>query len=467
MTAAESRRDARERTVDALVASYHGQARSTDLLEAWQSKSPMSPTDAGLALELTLGVARRRITCEHIAALFFRGRWAGLRDRLRVIIAVGVYQLCWLDRIPDHAAIDQAVRQAKKLGIGAAKTANAVLRQVQRHRGERGPRTEAFDPRKTLLLDDERQVVFTADIFPDPGRKPLAYYEAAYGQPAWLIERWHRVYKPAGCRQICEAGLVRPHLTLRPNTLKTSAPDLIARLAVRGLTGRLSDDGASVHLESDVSAARVPEIAEGLCQPQDETAQLPLRRAVLLPGMFVVDYCAGVGTKSTQAAELMCNQGRIIATDIDDRKLESLDRVTARRGISIIESCAIDEVEARIRSADRPPDVILIDAPCLNTGVLARRPEARYRASQAALRELSSVQADILRRMAALAGRETRLIYTTCSIERDENEDQVAAFMNDHPEWAVMDATFTLPDPDRGGGYYAILSRLKIERRDR
>jgi 16S rRNA (cytosine967-C5)-methyltransferase len=462
-TGDETRRDARDRAVDALVATYDGQARCTDLLDLWQQRAPMSDADVGLARELALGVARRRITCEHIASHFYRGRWAGLRDKLRVILAVGVYQLCWLDRVPDHAAIDQTVRQSKKLGVGAAKIANAVLRQVQRHRGEPVARTDELDARKTLLLDANRQASFSTDVFPDPLRKPLNYYETAYGLPPWLIERWHRIFKPAGCRQICEATIHRPGLTLRPNPLKTTANDLFAMLAERGLNPARSDDGDSILLDSTVSVASVPEIGEGLCQPQDETAQQALRHAELKPGMFVIDYCAGVGTKSTQAAELLRNEGRVIATDIEAQKLERLGDAAKRHGIDIIETCAIHEIAARIRDANRAPDVILIDAPCTNTGVLARRPEARYRANQQSLGELTAIQGEILRQAAALAGPSTRLVYTTCSLEREENERQVRAFLKDDSTWKLAGEQMTLPNGSQNGGFWARLEKHPSE----
>lgn len=460
-TSEETRRDARDRAVDALVATYDGQSRCTDLLDLWQNKAPMSDADVGLARELALGVARRRITCEHIASHFYRGRWPGLREKLRVILAVGVYQLCWLDRVPDHAAIDQAVRQSKKLGVGAAKISNAVLRQVQRHRGEPVERTTEFDARKTLLLDANRQATFSTDVFPDPQRKPLAYFEAAYGLPPWLIERWHRIFKPAGCRQICEATIQRPGLTLRPNSLKITTDDLFARLAERGLNPARSDDGNSILLDSTASAASVPEIGEGCCQPQDETAQQALRHAELRPGMFVIDYCAGVGTKSTQAAELMQNEGRVIATDIDAHKLERLGGAANRHGIDIIETCSIEEIVARIRDANRSPDVILIDAPCTNTGVLARRPEARYRANQQSLAELTAIQGEILRQAAALSGPTTRLIYTTCSLEREENEQQVKAFLKGDSTWKLAIEQLTLPEGPCNGGYFAVIEKTK------
>lgn len=453
------RRDARDRAVDAIEKAREGQAFVGQLLDTWQQKTPLSPADAGLAAELAIGTIRRLITCEHIAATFYRGRWAGLRDRLRAVLAMAVYQLCWLDRIPDHAAIDQGVRQAKKMGVGAAKIANAILRQVQKHRGEVTARTDEFNSRTTLLLDAVRQVEFTTNVFPDPTKKSLLYFQTAYGIPPWLVERWNRKFKQAGCRQVCESTIRRAGLTLRPNTLKLSAADLLKRITDRETVARLSDDGASILLPPDVSAADIPEIAEGLCQPQDETAQKTLRNADLKPGMLVIDYCAGVGTKSTQAAELMNNEGLVIATDIDDRKLERVRNAADAHGINIIETCRIDRVAETIEETGRSPDVIIIDAPCLNTGVLAKRPEARYRASQQALNEITQLQSEILQTAATLAGPTTRLVYATCSLEEEENRARVDAFIKANPTWSIATDEFTLPDNHHDGGYWATLEQ--------
>lgn len=453
------RRDARDRAVDAICEAREGQAFVGALLDAWQQNAPLSPADAGLAAELAIGTIRRLITCEHIASSFYRGRWAGLRDRLQVVLAMAVYQLCWLDRIPDHAAIDQGVRQAKKMGVGAAKIANAILRQVQKHRGEVTARTASFDARRTLLLDSERQVEFSTNVFPDPEKKLLLYFQTGYGIPPWLVERWNRKFKRAGCTQVCEATIRRPSLTLRPNTLKTTAAALLARLTAREIDARLSSDGASVLLPTTASVADVPEIGEGLCQPQDITSQKTLRNAGLKPGMFVIDYCAGVGTKSTQAAALMNNEGLVIATDIDERKLERLGEAAASHGISTIKTCAIDAVSAEIAAARRSLDVILIDAPCLNTGVLAKRPEARYRAGQRALHEIAEIQTEILDTGASLADPATRIVYATCSLEDEENRKQVDAFVDRHPDWSLSRDELTLPDGKCDGGYWAILER--------
>lgn len=453
------RRSARDRAVKALVESYHGEVFCHDLLETWQSADPLSPADTALAAELTIGVSRHRLTCEHIAARFYRGRWAGLRLPIRVILALGVYQLCWLDRIPDHAVVDQAVRQARRLGRGTASIVNAVLRQVARCRTRIAPPPNAPDARRYLPLDERRGCLFSENIFPDPARRPLEHLVAVTSHPPWLVERWHRRFKPAVCRQICDAGSRRPPLVLRPNVRRTGAATLLRRLTEAGHAADLIDDNRAVCLHGPTCASDLAEIREGLCQPQDATAQTALRLSPPRPGDLVVDLCAGVGTKTTQAAEMMDDRGTVIATDANESKLASISSAAERLGLTIIQPTPMHQLDAAIARAGKPPDVILVDAPCLNTGVLARRPEARYRASQKNLQEIVDIQAGLLRQAIEMTGQHTRIIYSTCSLEVEENENQVQAFCAALAEWQSLKQAFTLPDQTRDGGFAAVLVR--------
>ena len=453
------RRNARDRAVKALVASYQGEAFCHDLLETWQSADPLSAADTALAAELAIGVSRNRITCEHIAAHFYKGRWAGLRIPIRMILALGVYQLCWLDRIPDHAIVDQAVRQARRLGRGTASIVNALLRQVARCCSRVSPPPDNPDARRYLPLDQQRGCLFSENIFPDPARKPLDHLIAVTGHPPWLVERWHRRFKPALCRQVCDAGRRRPPLVLRPNVRKTDAAALVRRLTETGHAAEVMDDGIAIHLLGPASAGQVDEIAEGLCQPQDATAQAALRLNPPQPGDLVVDLCAGVGTKTTQAAEMMDDRGTVIATDTNEKKLAQIAGAAQRLGLTIIQPTPMDQLDAAIAKAGKSPDIILIDAPCTNTGVLARRPEARYRASQKNLQEIAEIQASLLRQAQEMAGPQTRIIYSTCSLEIEENENQAQAFCTAFPEWQTLQQAFTLPNQTRDGGYAAVLVR--------
>jgi len=464
---------ARGRAVAVLTESYYGDAMGHDLLEAAQARSRLSATDAALAAEIVLGVSRWRITCEHIASHFYKGRWAGLRERERVVLAVGVYQLCWLDRVPEYAAVDETVKIAHRYGKGFAAVANAILRHVVEIRGEIVESSPDLPPRRYLPLEPHRVRLFTEDVLPDPARKPLEYLIAAYAHPAWLVERWHRRFKPVLCRKILEAGQRRPVLALRPNTLRITAVHLreqiIAELRAAGaappeneitvenLALKPGGTGECVIVRRPIPATQLSAVRDGLCQPQDLASQRVLLLDPPLPGQFVIDQCAGVGTKSTQAAELMGNEGVVLAADVDEVKLQSSMQAAARLGIGTLQTSTIEKLGEALARISRAPDLILVDAPCLNTGVLARRPEARYRAGQKALTQITELQRQILDHAASIAGPATRIIYSTCSLEAEENEKQVERFVADHPDWKKAEQHFTLPTFDCDGGFACAL----------
>lgn len=448
----DSASDARERALRILTDIYDGEESGQALLDS----ATQSDADAGLTAELVLGISRHRITCEHIAAHFYRGRWESLRPSIRTVYSLGIYQLCWLERIPDHAAVDQCVRLARRFGVGIAQSVNAILRKVAAVRGPVVEQSAGVDPRTFLRIDDARGRVFAENIFPDPARRPLDYLVAATSHPPYLVERWHRRFKPALCKQVCEAGARRPSLVLRPNVHRTNTDEFLRTLALQGVSAERITGTDAIVVRDQVRLLELTAFNDGLCQPQDSTSQAAVRLNVPQPGQFVIDLCAGVGTKSTQAAELMNNQGLVLSCDIDVAKLESIPNSASRLGISIIETVPLQQLDSRIESIGRRPDLILVDAPCSNTGVLARRPEARYRASHKNLLSLVHLQQEILPRAAGLAGPHTRIIYSTCSIEEEENEQQANWFAKTFPAFRVAKSYSVLPDRERDGGFAAL-----------
>lgn len=465
MTDADSpRRSARDRAAKILAACYDGDRFGQGMLDELQSSDPLSTADAALAAELVHGVLHHRITAEHLASHYYRGRWAGLPLGVRVILAMAVYQLCWLDRIPDHAAVDQAVRQAKRYGRGTASTVNALLRKLTVVRGDVIDRSAESnpepDPRCYLPIDATRGRPFKDAVFPDPSKRPLDHIIAVTSHPPWLVERWHRRFKPVLCREICDAGIRRPSLVLRPNTMRTTPEALAKHLESAGHACHHIENSNAIVLLETPPVETLEAFKQGMCQPQDSTAQVALTLSPPQPGEFVLDLCAGVGTKSTQAAEMMRNEGTVVAADTDGFKLERIPDTAKRLGIDIIQPTLIVDLPDKLKEIGRPPDLIVIDVPCSNTGVLARRPEARYRASQKTLSSLIEIQAELLQQAGDLAGPTTRMIYTTCSLEAEENEQQVEGFCRNHPTWRIEQQVFTTPNADRDGGFVAVLVQV-------
>lgn len=442
------------------------------------------PADVGLAGELLWGVMRHRLTLEAVLRPALDARWDRISASIQHILLVAVYQLMWLDGVPAFAAINEAVEQAKREGGNrAGGFVNAVLRAVQRQIVSREDREPTGDPRCCVRTGPDRYCRFGVPVLPDPAVEPVAWLSAATSHPEALVGRWVGAFGRERAEAICTAGMRHPPLVLRPNVTRTDAAGLAERLKAEGCEveivtldagGDLSQSALASGGRREVVVAsggaghgRLAKLAafrEGLFQPQDITAMHPVWALGLEGGAVVLDLCAGYGTKATQAAEEMRACGRVIASDSDPDKLVALTENCTRLGLTCVRTAAPGELPALAASLGRL-DVILIDVPCSNTGVLARRPEARYRFAPAGLASLTRMQADLLRRAAELARPETRLCYSTCSVEPEENEALVGTFCQARPDWRVFRSQLTLPQCGsspadwRDGGFFAVLVR--------
>jgi len=240
--------------------------------------------------------------------------------------------------------------------------------------------------------------------------------------------------------------------------------DLCAQLRAQGVTIEPDPDREVVFVLQGPPVRQIPAFQQGLCQPQDPTAMTVVRLADPKPGQTIIDMCAAPGTKATLAAEYMGNQGIVLASDQTAEKLRLIEANCQRLGIHIVQTVQVDALASAASRLDRI-ETVLVDAPCSNSGVLARRPEARYRIDENALQRLAAAQIELLRRAAALARPGTRLVYSTCSIEREENEEVIQAFCREHRRWRLIESCLTLPRAGAearswcDGGFAAVLVR--------
>lgn len=424
--------------------------------------------DVGLASELVWGVVRHRLTLEAVLQFVVTAKWERLSPTMQHVLLVAAYQLLCLDGVPAFAVIHEAVEQAKREGgRPAGGFVNAALRTLQRRLIGRGQSAPGDDPRTCVRIGPQRTCRFDGPVLPDPTADRILYLSVATSHPTFLVERWTRAFGPAAAESLCRIGTCRPAAVLRPNRLRTDAAALAARLATEGCEVEVVGDEAVVLINPPAVGPILAgsSFREGLFQPQDITAMHAVRLADPKPGAVVLDLCAGFGTKATQAAERMRDQGVVLASDSDSRKLKSLQRNCQRLGLTCVRPIAVDALDAAVAAEPRL-DVILIDVPCSNTGVLARRPEARYRVSRRSLAALATAQRSLLERAASLARRETRLVYSTCSVEREENEAVVDSFRQGHREWRIVRMEKNLPQAGgraaqwRDGGFVALLVRV-------
>jgi 16S rRNA (cytosine967-C5)-methyltransferase len=385
------------------------------LLERWPARARLDVRDRALLTELVYGTLRwQRLLDWHLARVSHRPI-AGLAPWLRALLRLSAYQLAFLDRIPPRAAVHEAVELAKgRRPRGAAEFVNGVLRAL----AGGAPWPE-----------------------PTPARvgDPIEALAVRLSQPTWLMRRWVGRYGEAEAAALAAALNARPPLVLRANTLRTTREALAAALRRRGGTAtpcRYAPEGLVVEGVGDPGG--LPSLQAGWCAVQDEGAILVGHALGPEPGETVADVCAAPGTKTTHLAQLMANRGRILATDRHPGRLARLATACRRMGASIVE-VREGGIEALARTATDACDRVLVDAPCSNLGVLRRNPDGKWRRAEADLGVLAQAQGAILAAAAGLVRPGGVLLYVTCSLEPEENQDVVAAFRERHPRFA--------PDP--------------------
>jgi 16S rRNA (cytosine967-C5)-methyltransferase len=300
---------------------------------------------------------------------------------------------------------------------------------------------------------------------PDPARQPVDHLALSTSHPVWLVSRWVSSFGREQTLDICHAGMCRPPMILRPNRLRTDLDKLVDALRTDGVEALQDSDSGVLIVPEAAHVTRSAAFVGGLFQMQDRTAMGVVQAMHLSPGATIIDLCSGPGTKTTQMAEIINNDGVILASDKDDDRLALVRENCGRLGATCVRTIPPWEREAAFREPARI-DWILIDAPCSNTGVLARRPEARYRVDTRSLDSLVTLQKQLLSEAVRFASPRTRLAYSTCSLEPEENEDLVAWFAQEHPDWQIMATRRTFPTSGQSpsdwhdGGFWALWGRI-------
>ena len=416
-------------------------------------------SERALAEELTLGAVKRRATLEAVLRAFLAEPGRKLPGALNEILHVALYQLLFLDRIPDFAAVNEAVEQAGRFHHRRqGGLVNGILRTVLR---ALGPLEEGSPPpaQDILQVGPGSYRRLARAVFADPAARPEEYLAGAMSLPIELARRW---VKRCGLERAAELGLhanARPPMTLRPNRLRADRQKLLDELAAAGVPARPHANGVSVVLDHGVNIAGLDLFRRGLVQPQDATATGVCLRAAPPVGGSVLDFCAAPGTKTTHLGELMENRGSIVAVDVSDDKLQRIVTNAARLGVDIVQTVLADQV-ASLPAASF--DLVLADVPCSNTGVLARRAEARWHFSEQALSQLARDQRVLIALAASFVRPGGRLVYSTCSIEPEECSQVAAHLPRVNPKLRLADQELTLPAGAddaaawRDGGYVAV-----------
>ncbi len=372
----------------------------------------LAPRDRGLVTELVNGTIRMKKHLDWVLDLFLAGKQRKLERRVYVILILSLYQLLFLERVPAYAVINEAVEMARSVGKGASGLVNGLLRNVERNRGQ--------------------------ITYPDPSRDPVSYLAVFYSHPEWMVSRWIGRYGYEDTQKLLAFNNQSPPLTVRVNRLKTNVAELAALFDEEGVktrAGRISD--TSLVLESTPGPLyELQSYRDGLFYIQGESTMLIPLCLAPQPGSLVYDFCCGVGGKTTHLAELMGDRGRIIAVDLYPHKLELLEQNCRRLGISIVESRQGDlfDLVPELTEAD----AVLLDAPCTGLGVLRSRADLRWRKKEEDIALMSELQSRMLEQVARTVRPGGKLLYSTCSLEPEENEELVERFVANHRDFEFV-----------------------------
>ncbi|MFH0786129.1 MAG: 16S rRNA (cytosine(967)-C(5))-methyltransferase RsmB [Pseudomonadota bacterium] len=384
----------------------------------------LKPSDRALIYQLVYGVLRWQGKLDWIIQQFSQRPLEKLSIKTRVILRLGVFQMLFLTRIPVSAAVNESVKLAKSGRTPwAANFINAVLRSL-----DRGKERLSFPSKED----------------------PLAYLAVNYSHPAWLVKQWVETWGFEKTEALCQNNNRIPPLTLRVNTLRTNRRDLLPRLerqAARSGPTSFSPLGIRVE-EPDRPLVQDEMFHQGFFQIQDEASQLVAYILDPQPGERILDLCAGAGGKAGHLAQLMNNQGTILAVDLHPGKIEDLQGNARRLGITIIKGLVGDAFnEALFQKKTGAFDRILIDAPCSGWGVIGRNPDLKWRLSPEDSPRLAGMQNKFLQNAAGWLKSKGVLVYVTCTLSREENQGVIETFIDQHPEFVVEDASAFLPEP--------------------
>jgi len=414
------------------------------------------------ATDLVFGAIRNRAVIDKVIAEFSGRPVERIQPELLNIIRIASFELIYCPQTPEYSIVNEAVNMAKALAR-KKQTAfvNAVLRQITRHIQNRQIPLSQAELRRTLPQTLSTGCQFDKENLADPQTSPAEYFSIAFSLPEWLVTEWLSEFTEEQVRQICFASNRRPSIYIRSNILKTTVEEIAEKFHDEDIDFEmvpLDDLQASrmIKIRNPRAITGLPGFKEGLFTVQDITAALPVRLLNPRPDWKILDLCAAPGTKTTQLAEITEDSAEIIATDIDTQRLKSVNENTARLGITCVNILPYEQV------LNSKFDAILLDVPCSNTGVLAKRIEVRYRLNPKAVNELAKTQAGLLAAAVKILKPKGRICYSTCSIQKAENNRLVKDFLRDNSDFELQSELLTLPSAeefDRDGGYVAIITR--------
>lgn len=387
--------------------------------------------DRAFITRLAEGVIETKFTLDYVINSFSKTKVNKCKPLIRCLLRMGCYQILFMNSVPDSAACNEAVKLAKKHGFSSLSGfVNGVLRSIAR---------------------DKDNIQYPSDT----DNKAYAL-SIRYSMPEWLVEKILADY-PENGEKIISASFKERDTTIRVNTTRISVDELKEIIEAAGIQVRLGNyDAKALIIGGYDFIKRVPGYRQGFFTVQDESSMCAIRAAGVKPGDIVVDVCAAPGGKTTAAAEYLSGSGRIYSRDVSEDKLSLIEENVERLGFDNIDIKAHDARE----SLDIEADVVIADVPCSGLGIIGRKNDIKYRLSKEGIEELIVLQREIADAAAKMVKEGGTFLYSTCTINPDENHNNVEYFLEQHKDFSLVDERAFLQGVDECDGfYYAVLRR--------
>ena len=392
-----------------------------------QNRKNLTEKDIGLISEIVYGVTTWRLTLDEIIKKYSKIKIKKISPWILNILRMGIYQIIFLDKIPKSAAVNESVNLAKRYGHASSSNfVNAILRKIEKNDYE-----EFFK-----IEDDIERISKTTSM------------------PKWIVEELMKSNDEKEVEQICKNSNIKPKVTIRVNTLKINKQELIERLKEKNTeckeTAEKLDD--FLILEKVKNIENVEEFKQGYFTIQDISAGQTAKILNPQPGELVLDACSAPGGKTTYIAELMKNKGKIEAWDIHEHRTKLVEQNAQRLGINIIET-KVKDASLYDESLKEKFDKILLDVPCLGIGVIKRKPDIKWQRKPEDIEKITEIQKKILNNCSKYLKNNGTIVYSTCSILKDENEEVVNEFLKENSEYYIKpeETRNILPNQEEDG----------------
>ena len=387
------------------------------LLDHEMRNSELNGQDKALLFEIVHGVIRWMGRLDWVLNGFYKGQFSKAIPNLKNGLRVALYQIMFLDRIPDHAVVNEAVEFVKKLqGQKPADLTNAILRNIIRSKAQ--------------------------IRYPDPAEDLPGYLSAYYSHPSWMVKRYLERFGREETEKLLNTNNEKPFLTLKINPLKTTPEEfkkLLNSVNLRYNMGKYLPEFFQLQNLTNITAWEY--FVQGYFNIQDESAGLACKLLDVQPGMRVLDLCAAPGGKTAYLAGLMQDQGEIVAIDRYESRLQIMRKNMERLGITSVKTIEVNALEYNGTGFDR----VLADVPCLGSGTLSKKPDIKWKKDLFDLRRINQTQYEIISKAAQMVKPGGILVYSTCSIEPEENGEVVKRFLKEHPEFILKNAAEEFP----------------------